>query len=307
MSKTLIHVGLHKTGSTYLQKQIFTQSKHRTLLTRPYTTHNKYFNQLMYADDTLYSHSNTMSELSRLPTGGLLLSDETFSGSPLALHSINRSMTARRLSKAFSDAEIILFIRDQADYCVSNYSAYIKMPFGLKRFRDFMHVPKERYEFSDYERGESPKSLNSLYYNTNEFCQSLDGLLYTKLIDLYEGLFSKCHTFLFEDLVAFPEETIERLSEICGEQFQYRSAKENSSLTPRDLVRIRRRNVINTIQNKFLRQLLRPLYKVTPVFLIDDIKRESKELVSDFFTADNQALKTRLGGIDWDRHVGKYM
>ncbi|MCP4316283.1 MAG: sulfotransferase [Hyphomicrobiales bacterium] len=307
MTNTIIHVGLHKTASTYLQKQIFVQSKQRTLLTRPYTQYNKAFNQLLFADDTLYCKNNLQEELKKIGAERLLLSDEAFSGCPIPLHYVNRSLIAHRLADLFPNAEIVLFLRDQRDFCTSHYSSYVKMPYGLNSFEEFMHVPDESYEYEDSKDNRPPASLNSLYYNINDYCQSLDGLLYTRIIALYERLFPKCHVFLFEDMVGQPEETTKRLGAICGEDFEYRPAKENISLSSRDLLKIRRRNLVNRIGGKVFKGTLRALYKFYPDLRTEDIKTMSAQIIGDYFSKDNEVLKAKLEFIDWSRHNGKYV
>ena len=57
IKKKFIHVGLHKTATTYLQNYIFNNIENFELVTRPYTQHNKAFNMMQYADDTMYNEN----------------------------------------------------------------------------------------------------------------------------------------------------------------------------------------------------------------------------------------------------------
>ncbi|WP_419911903.1 hypothetical protein [Hoeflea sp.] len=307
MPKTILHVGLHKSASTYLQRQIFPQSKHHLLLTLPYTSHNGPLQLLQYGDDTAYSKDLLQEELAKLPTDSLILSDEGLSGCPLPLHNVNRSMIARRLSEVFPDAEIVLFLRDQRDYCISHYSSYIKMPYGFNEFENFLHIRNEEYSFDQYQRNEPPRSMGSLHYDISDYYLSLDSLKYTRVIELYETLFPKCHVFLFEDLITDPVATVARLGEICGETFEHREVRENTSLSPRQIVKIRRRNLVNRVQGKVLRGILRSTYKLMPVLRAQDTRKIAAEKIGNYFTADNAALRRKLSNVDWDKHVGKYL
>ena len=307
MASTILHLGLHKTASTYLQRQIFPQARHHLFLKPPYTSHNGPFQLLQYADDSVYSKKLVEDEIEKLPSRNLLLSDEDFSGCPLPLHNINRSMVAQRLAEVFPSAEIILFLRDQRDYCVSHYSSYIKMPYGFNRFEKFLHIRNEEYGFDEYEKKQPPRSMGSLHYDISDYYLTLDSLKYTHVIDLYARLFVKCHVFLFEELITDPIKTVARLSEICGEEFEYRASKENISLTKKGLVKIRRRNVINRIQGRALRGILRSTYKLMPVIQTEDIRSKAADMIGDYFTEDNAALRNKLSHVDWDKFKGKYL
>lgn len=199
MKKTIIHVGLHKTATTYLQSSVWPMVSNYTYLSRPYTQHNHAFNQLQYADDSLYDPEVIQSELAKIGYGNLLISDESFSGKPLSFSYINRSMIARRLHDQFPDAEIILFLRDQTDIIKSHYSSYIKMPFGVKTIDEFLYQPKGDYSYGDFISYPERFDISNLYYNTNDVFLHLDCFKYSCLIELYHRLFKKCHVFLYED------------------------------------------------------------------------------------------------------------
>ena len=61
--KHYIHIGLHKTGTTFLQNRIFSLFTNLIFLTRPYTQQNNAFNKLQYADDSLYDGDEVQNEL----------------------------------------------------------------------------------------------------------------------------------------------------------------------------------------------------------------------------------------------------
>ena len=127
--KIFIHVGLHKTASTYLQERIFPLFQNLTLVSRPYTQQNEAFNKLQYASDPLFSSKQFSKELNLIQESDnnrkILISDENFSGLPY-YNFINRGIIAKRLSSLIPDAEIILFLRGQESLVRSHYNQAIK-------------------------------------------------------------------------------------------------------------------------------------------------------------------------------------
>lgn len=109
MSKLIIHVGLHKTGTTFLQ--------------------NTYFKSL---ENTLYMHGNSFfvpwKEQLDKTTKNMLLSYEGFSG--IAWHKeyswINSfEMNIEALKRFFPEAIIIVVFRKHGDLALSMYKQYI--------------------------------------------------------------------------------------------------------------------------------------------------------------------------------------
>ena len=78
MNKVFIHVGLHKTGTTYLQDAIWPQAKNYSFISRPYTQHNYAFNQMQYSDDTLYDKKIVENEISKFNSNHLLITKHLF-------------------------------------------------------------------------------------------------------------------------------------------------------------------------------------------------------------------------------------
>lgn len=68
MQHVYIHVGLHKTGSTFLQNKVFPNLEETTYIGRPYTQQNMAFNKLQYADSSLYDKQKILEEINKLIT-----------------------------------------------------------------------------------------------------------------------------------------------------------------------------------------------------------------------------------------------
>lgn len=215
ISETVIHVGLHKTATTFLQREVFPQLSDISLVTRPYTQHNHAFNQMQYADESLYDAEKVSKELEKISSDGrrLLLSDESFSGKPVTFNYINRSIIASRLKKLLPQSTIILFIRGQVDIIYSHYNQYVKTG-GTKHINNFVWRSKEEISFDTFCKHRKNIPMDTLYYNTN--CPSLhiDNFKYFEIIDLYKRLFHRVEVLLYEDLVNEPRRIALRLSEV---------------------------------------------------------------------------------------------
>lgn len=307
MKKTVLHVGLHKTATTFLQKSVWPNVDKFTYLTRPYTQHNRAFNKMQYADDSVYNKEEVIEELRRINATQLLLSDESFSGKPVFFSYINRSLIARRLKELFPTADIIVFLRDQRDICLSHYSSYIKMPYGTKRISQLFHKPREGYGVEPEVRGAHNYTSRDLYYNNTDYFIHLDGFLYSTLIRLYSELFEKCHFFLYEDLVRDAQGTFERLSDILGNRVEGNAQEvHNTSLKSSDL---RTQRVVNKL--RFIGAPRLFIHVAKQILRLSPARGESNKvavnaLIGDYYHVDNAKLKAALPSLRWDLHPGKY-
>jgi hypothetical protein len=216
-SRTIIHIGIHKTASTFLQTKVFPHFRRYVFLTRPYTQHNWLFNKLQFADDTVYDADLTARELHAIGEN-LLISDESFSGISLNCSIMNRSIIARRFSQIFPDATIILFIRGQQDTLISNYNNYVEHMRRRMDIHDFFWYPENDFKLSDFKNDYySSYPIETLFYNNNRYNLHLDELKYYSLIRLYKQLFKNVHVFLFEDFQKDQARVLNRLAEIAGD------------------------------------------------------------------------------------------
>ena len=309
MKNITIHVGLHKTATTFLQTSVFPYVEDTTFVTRPYTQLNHAFNQLQYADDSLYDEASLKNEIAKIESDNIIFSDESFSGKPVIFSYVNRTLIAERLASIMPEANIILFIRDQRDIMISHYSSYVKMPYGTAFITDLFRKPDGDFQYNDYLSTAKPVNHNSIYYNTNDFHIHLDCFKYTPTVMLYQRLFKNVHVFTYEDLRHDLDGIIKRLSAICGKPINVASsASENKSLTGSMLAKQRvLNNILSPRTSRYIRKGLSTLLTALPPVPSKDLHSIMSDHVADYYTQDNEKLKVLLDTINWDRYPSKYV
>ena len=198
----LFHVGLHKTGTTWLQNQIFSPqsgqhfvySEDRRIIRGSLVVKNpQFFNPKEAILD--YEPLLERAKSQNLP---LILSDEMLGGLPFH-HSFTRVIAAQNIKSIFPGAKILVTIREQNAIIYSSYGHYIRAGFTAK-FNDFIAQPQ-----ADVAKLFTP-ILN------------LDHFDYQQLLLFYERLFSPENIMVapMEWMVRNQEDFTNRLSEFLG-------------------------------------------------------------------------------------------
>lgn len=222
-SRILIHVGLPKTASTYLQNNVFPRLNNIAYIGRPYTQENYAFNTLQYAENSLYSSTTMRKEIDDIEKAiakgnPILISDELFSG--FALYNfMNRGMIAERLSEIVPHAEIILFLRGQMDLIVSLYNQFVKMAWVDTHLDEsFLYRPGKGFALEEWIAGKRDwNSKNRFIHHRSAFTP--DCFRYSRLHSLYNDLFEKVHVFLYEDFREDKEACLLRLGSVLSTEF----------------------------------------------------------------------------------------
>ena len=104
MTDILLHVGLHKTGTTFLQRNVF-----------PYIK-----------DSVVYYDNIPVRDCDKDKL--VIVSDERFTCSLRPYHDIANARLGwvRRLKKSYPDAKILIILRDKKRFVKSLYSQYVK-------------------------------------------------------------------------------------------------------------------------------------------------------------------------------------
>lgn len=126
MERTVIHIGLHKAASTYLQTRLFPALPAHYVFVAGYRRRVLDQVQSSAGFDPDVLHEYVRAEIAR--TYGrttyplTILSHEELSGHPHGHHRVDPAAVAANLKEAFPGAGIILVIRDQFAYLRSLYA-----------------------------------------------------------------------------------------------------------------------------------------------------------------------------------------
>ncbi|MEO0627964.1 MAG: sulfotransferase domain-containing protein [Bacteroidota bacterium] len=140
LDNLLIHIGYHKTGTTWLQRELFVR-EHPVF--EPLSRGNKKQSNLcrhFVMDDEAYllnpsspASPNYKKEMNYIlekhPAGKdkiWVLSNERFSGNPHGGGFDSQSI-ARRLKEEFPEAKVLIIIREQKSFLLSNYFQYLSI------------------------------------------------------------------------------------------------------------------------------------------------------------------------------------
>jgi len=152
-SNVYIHLGLHKTGSTFFQKTLY--PSYPEFNYKPLRNKNVLadFNQYMLRENALtfdldYAHTLFYKHLDNktAENGILTLCEEQFSGFPLQ-DATNRKLMFDRLHAFFPNANYILVLRNQKDFVTSMYAEYLKKG-GTASLKDFLSRKDSTLNFS---------------------------------------------------------------------------------------------------------------------------------------------------------------
>ncbi len=159
-ARPLVHIGYHKTGTTWLQKNVFNdEDLGLSLVAGPLPV--RFWFIAINAFDFDPSRVRTRFRRSMEEAGerGLVpvFSHERLSGSPYAGGHDSKA-SADRLAATFPDARILVTIREQKSMILSVYKQYLRWG-GAASFYQFLNaasgegrLPVFRYDFFEYHR-----------------------------------------------------------------------------------------------------------------------------------------------------------
>lgn len=172
MSKPpLIHIGMHKTGTSWLQVHLFANP--RTAFwtaapdsVKPLKSRAKFGSGVFYRgadgnvlldDEFDAAHARDVLGADRVPEGRCLaVSHERLSGHPLS-SGIDRASVCNRIHQALPDGKVLLVVREQRAMILSNYMQYLKYggPHGIDGFlapQNDARVPGLSPRYWEYDR-----------------------------------------------------------------------------------------------------------------------------------------------------------
>lgn len=149
----LIHIGLHKCASSFLQNEVFVKDPRLLCLTG--SKKSPLTSSLIGADSTYFDKSrclalfekkllNPASKNDQIP----VLSAERLSGIPY-FGSFDRATVSKRIKQTFPQTKIFIVIRNQQDLIRSVYGQYIKIG-GTLKIDKFLRSRWKGPEFSSF-------------------------------------------------------------------------------------------------------------------------------------------------------------
>lgn len=240
MPRTIIHIGMPRTASTFLQSHFFPNFEGFEFYGVSETQYSATFQKMLYQDDSVFNANGIQHELRDILTHNAILSNELFVGQSLYLNATNRTRTAQRLKQFFPHAEIVLVLRNQVDLLQSLYAIGV--------YAGMTVLPKDFIRFHNVE-----SSVQNPLYSTFAEAENTENYLYSHLIQLYKSLFDKVHVLLFEDFVINPATFAERLSQMLNVNtvtIKNDENRVNKSLSARQIKLIRRVNFFKPVLNR---------------------------------------------------------
>jgi hypothetical protein len=304
LSDPLVHIGFHKTGSTWLQHVLFTPDSDCFFPLAPDRSvdQRKYLGKRFVRDDDRYLLSsfelNTAAiqqaveaVLEKNDPGDRVpvISYERLSGNPHA-GSFDARIIAERIKAAFPDARIFIVIREQKDAILSTYFQYLKIG-GIDKVRDYL-----TRSYDGRRPGFSPAAFS-----------------YIDLVDYYCGLFSPEHVLVlpYEMLRDAPGDFLRRLGDFTGKDLAAYAGKASIAynkrrkdfLVPRFpfLNLFRRRSSVNSYSplylpgSKAVFDAVDSLIGFSNRKHVSKVKRQIEEITGDRYAEGNRRLSERTG------------
>ena len=140
----LLHLGLHRTGSTWLQQRVFDGRDGRPTPIVPYRAESARRIVLPRDDDfdadAVRDWLAAETKAVRSAGGVPVLSNERFSGNP---HSgwFDADRTFDRLARALPNAKVLIVLREQRDLVRSLWLQYVRIG-GPASLRDYLRAPE---------------------------------------------------------------------------------------------------------------------------------------------------------------------
>lgn len=303
MTKTFFHVGLPKTATTFFQKQIFPYLSRSTFVNHEYILQNHAFNKLLYANDSLYNPEEVKAEIRKIKTDSIIFSGEFFSGTR-NVNYINRTIIAKRLSKLFPEAEIIIFLRGQESMLTSLYNQAVKRGATDLPIEEYIWRSKDNILYERYINEKIGWNSSRLYYHASNNTIHPEHYLYYELIDMYYSLFNKVHVFLFEEFRENSKTIVKKILSIIDDELvavkdNIFNKKVNPKLPERKLDIKRYENKIKRVAFQKNRYLLKAsafaYFTISSIMKIKNKNNQTStdyvhELVKDFYLENNHQL-----------------
>jgi hypothetical protein len=200
MARAIVHIGYHKTASTWFQKSVYPRVKNFAYVPRERVNH-----ALLDASALHFDAERSRAQLA-LPEGAApILCEEALSGALLSggFLGFQSAEIARRIHALLPDARIVVFVRSQPEMITAAYLQYLRVG-GTYSARRFLWP-------SDYSRADA-----TVPYREPHF--SFDHFDYDRLVAHYIALFGaeRVHAYAYEELRRDGPVFLERFAKELG-------------------------------------------------------------------------------------------
>jgi len=217
----LVHIGMHKTGTSFLQRQVFPQ-----------------------LENVLYSRNFNLRDYYKQEGEAIVISDELLSGNPFIEDTFGDfRIKVHAISTLFPSAVILVCFRDPVEYIISLYKQFLHQG-GAICFDDFFNLENTGIlKIEDLNYFERLEILNDnfkrvLGYKFETFKRN-PGLIYQEIgkilgVDVSYSGNSKSHGNVSIKTV-WQVKSLIMLNKFFGFTYK-RSFYRRNNLTPRDLI-----------------------------------------------------------------------
>lgn len=198
-----IHIGYHKTASTWLQRRVFVPQ----MGFAPLLDHQEIDQLILRPHDLDFDPAPaqatiTVRQRSAPAKSCTILTSETLSGHPF-FGGRQSATVAHRLHQIAPDAHIFICVRSQMSILPSVYMQYLQRGGTLSHAAFFA----------------GPKGFGYPDFDPAHFC-------YDRLVSLYQSLFRNVHVLTFEQLTNAPDLVLANLSEKLGHTMPHLEAQD---------------------------------------------------------------------------------
>jgi len=201
--EVFFHIGLQKTGTTFLQREIFNKIQDSDFAYIDGHFHPDVFNPIRFQDPIFFDSISIRDKITALAKGKkkLLVSFEDLSGHPYNAAQA-RSVIADKIRSCFPQAKVIFFLRRQDTFAVSSYLQTVNggNKYSLREYYSTVFEDKQHERF---------------------ICPTLDYFLFSKYVDHLTGLFGRenCLILPYERFRSENEVVIKQLLDFLNVKF----------------------------------------------------------------------------------------
>jgi hypothetical protein len=312
ITNPLIHIGYHKTGTTWLQNQLFISNNDvfeplslnscgHSSIARHFVWETDNNNKRIYMlspfdmnEKVIQSKLEEIQKKKDFTQKIPVISSERLSGNPHA-SGFDSSIIAQRLKNAFPHATILIIIRNQKDIYLSNYIQYLKVG-GVHSLTKYLNI-----KYDGKRPGFSPHYFDYLMLVEEYF--KLFGKDNVKVLP-YE-MFKKSPKLFFNQLGFFLNVSID--PKISSSTLKYHNVSNNKYL----LYKLRWLNLLDQktslnshsiLSNRFSKRIASFLRNVYSIHITrkknekieEKLNKEIEEFIGNRYYESNKKLSNKI-------------